>query len=112
MVVAELLADVEVDALEGGVAELRPRGANPLTVEALRRDRAAVEAALSRAAASRLRVRVRGEAEPAPATPSPEPSRAQRLSAGDARTERTRAYRGKDPALDSAMDALDLELID
>ena len=36
----------------------------------------------------------------------------QRVTVSGAKAERTKALRGKDPALDSAMDALDLELLD
>ena len=50
--------------------------------------------------------------EPLP-PPDPRPSpRTERLSVSGARVERAKAMRGKDPALDSAMDALDLELLD
>jgi len=34
------------------------------------------------------------------------------VTVSGAKAERTKALRGKDPALDSAMDALDLELLD
>ncbi len=44
--------------------------------------------------------------------PSPQPAPTRRLSSQGARAERTKALRGKDPALDSAMDAMDLELLD
>jgi hypothetical protein len=50
--------------------------------------------------------------EPRPAPRAQAEQKPQRLSASGARAERTKALRGKDPALDSAMDALDLELLE
>jgi hypothetical protein len=46
---------------------------------------------------------------PAPKAPAP---KRERLTVSGAQTERAKALRGKDPALDSAMDAMDLELLD
>jgi len=127
MMAAEAFADSEPASFEAGLLILAPKGGNPLTPETLERNRTAVEAALSRATGSALVVGLLGSAPPAlPAAapgaggaplasnpPAPTPvSRPHRVSVNDAKAERTRALRGRDPALDSAMDALDLELLD
>ncbi|MBI4541610.1 MAG: DNA polymerase III subunit gamma/tau [Gemmatimonadetes bacterium] len=109
MLVAEALADALPDSLEGDALALRPLGGSPLTAEGLGRHRAAVEAVIARVAGAPLRVTV--------ASADPEPSRAavakpRRASPGDAKAERTRALRARDPALDRAIDALDLELLE
>jgi hypothetical protein len=50
----------------------------------------------------------------AAAGPASEPAarKPQRITTAGAKAERARALRGKDPALDSAMDVLDLELLE
>jgi hypothetical protein len=49
---------------------------------------------------------------PAARPPEPAAGKAQRVTVSGAKAERTKALRGKDPALDSAMDAMDLELLE
>ena len=139
MIAAETLGDAEVESVQGDVIVLRPLGANPLTAETIGRYRSAIEAAASRVLGGAARVAVSGEplpepsaappsravtpqagpgAEgPAPRSPLPEaaaagPRASQRVTVSGAKAERTKALRGRDPALDSAMDALDLELLE
>jgi len=48
-----------------------------------------------------------------PPSPSPAPARkVERLSVSGAQAERAKALKGKDPALDRAIEALDLELLE
>jgi DNA polymerase-3 subunit gamma/tau len=111
-IVAESVADTEMLALEAGVARLRPRGGSPLTPDAIERHRAAIEAAASRVFGMPVRVALEGESAAAEDAAAAGPLKAQRVTVSSAKAERTRALRGKDPALDSAMDAMDLELLD
>jgi DNA polymerase-3 subunit gamma/tau len=126
MLVAEALSDVDVAALNGGLVTLAPRGGNPLTPESLARHRGLIEVLASRVLGAAVQIGEPGAAPPTPSPvspptppspPSPPPSgtpppRPQRVTASGAKAERTKAFRGKDPALDSAMEALDLELLE
>ncbi|MDP3774390.1 MAG: DNA polymerase III subunit gamma/tau [Gemmatimonadales bacterium] len=114
MLVAEALEDSDPTGLEGKLVILSPRGGNPMTRESLERNRSAIEAALSRVTGSALVIGLVPATVPA-ATPTAAAlpaTRTQRGSVSDAKAERTRALRGRDPALDSAMEALDLELLE
>ena len=135
---ASALEDAEPASTDGVAIRLRPLGASPMTVEGLTRGRAPLEAIVGRVLGTTVRVTVEAasaaRSEPAapranaPATaapaapsapavresPAPEAPRAapQRVTATGARAERLKALRQKDPTLDSAMDSLDLELLD
>jgi hypothetical protein len=96
------------------------------------RYRGAIEAAAGKVLGTRVQVALVGEelpkggsqepgavpAEgyqgPAPGTrhPASDARPAQRVTVSGAKAERTKALRGKDPALDSAMDTMDLELLE
>lgn len=139
MTVAETLGDTEVAAVDGDVIVLKPSEGHPIAAELIERNRAAIEAAVSRVVGAavqvgvlgtelpRSRVAAAGPARvperaavrpPAPETsdepplPGPPARAAQRLTVSGAMAERAKALRGKDPALDSAMDAMDLELLE
>ena len=76
--------------------------------EQLHKEPAKVEAILSRSLGQPVRLRVTAPAPPegvAPAKP-------QRLSDSGIKADRLREFRAKDPALDTAADALDLEIVD
>lgn len=85
-----------------------------MTRESLERNRSAIEVALSRVTGSALVIGLVPATVPAatPTAAAPPATRTQRGSVSDAKAERTRALRGRDPALDSAMEALDLELLE
>jgi DNA polymerase-3 subunit gamma/tau len=112
--VASALEDAEPASLEGDVVRLRPRGGSPLTSEGLSRNRPAVEKIVGRVLGRAVKV-LAGEtgmsrgAPPAPAGPA---QPAQRLSATGAKAERVKALRKRDPSLDSAIDSLDLDLLE
>ena len=110
--VGNALEDAQPVAYEGGVIRLHCLGGNPLTREGLSRNREAVEATVSRVLDTPVKV-VLGEPDgaarsgpPAPLPPS------QRLSATGAKAERLQALRKRDPSLDSAIDSLDLDLLE
>ena len=138
MIAAETMGDVEVESVQGDALILKPRGGNPLTAETIGRYRAAIQAAAGRILGGGVRVALVGEElaggsrEPGPgpsargqsavATPLPTDGTApgsrpptptaQRLTASGAQAERAKSLRGRDPALDHAMDTLDLELLE
>jgi DNA polymerase-3 subunit gamma/tau len=81
---------------------------NPLFADSLQEQAGKVEEVLSRSLGQQVRLRVTA-AEAAAATP---PVRARRMSESSLKAERLREFRSKDPALDTAADALDLEIVD
>jgi DNA polymerase-3 subunit gamma/tau len=133
MMIAETLGDAEIESVQGRVVVLKPLGANALTGEMIGRYRAAIETAAGRVLGSPVQVALVGEelpgggargqganrSEPSAGAvaPGPRPGAAdakpaQRVTVSGAKAERTKALRGKDPALDSAMDSMDLELLE
>jgi DNA polymerase-3 subunit gamma/tau len=81
---------------------------NPLFAERLQAQSQLVEEVLARAIGqpARLRVTEAGQAEGGPA---PKP---RKLTEASLKADRLRAFRTKDPTLDTAADALDLEIVD
>jgi DNA polymerase-3 subunit gamma/tau len=121
--VANALEDAVPAAFDDGALRLRPLGGNPMTPEGLSRSRAVVEAMVARVVGAPVRLAA-GEldgARPAGGSRAPEvpgPSGApgsgtpRRVTASGARAERLKALRQRDPTLDSAIDSLDLELLE
>jgi hypothetical protein len=139
MVVAETLTETRVAGSEGGELVLEPH--NEHASATIERYRAAIEAAAGKVMGGVVKVRMTSEerrpetgdripARAAPPSGPPENAplpdappvsglrspvsekKPERLSVSGARAERAKSLRGKDPALDSAIDALDLELLD
>ncbi|HTT66819.1 MAG TPA: DNA polymerase III subunit gamma/tau [Gemmatimonadales bacterium] len=128
---ASALEDAEPVACDGTAVRIRARGGNPMTGEGLSRGRPSIEAIVGRVLGTPVRV-VAAEASGGPpraqagspggsAGPgapsgtvreSPVRPTAQRVTATGAKAERLQALRGKDPTLDSAIDSLDLELLE
>ena len=81
---------------------------NPLFADTLQEQAGKVEEVLSRSLGHQVRLRVTAP-EAAMATP---PVRARRMSESSLKAERLREFRSKDPTLDTAADALDLEIVD
>ena len=79
---------------------------NPMHLEALERQRDAVQALLGRVLGAPVRLGISGTGS-TPATP-----RARRLSEAESRAERLKVLKGRDPALEAAADSLDLEVLD
>jgi DNA polymerase-3 subunit gamma/tau len=140
--VASALEDAEPVALADGALLLRPLGGNPMTAEGLIRSRAAIENMVARVVGAPVRVGLEASGSPPPGGPAagpparaagegvtrpasvPEPpdapraassgpgSAPQRVTATGAKAERVKALRQRDPTLGSAIDSLDLELLE
>jgi len=81
---------------------------NPLFSERLQAQAQVVEEVLQRVIGQPARLRV---SEASPASESGEP-RPRKLSEASLKADRLRSFRSKDPTLDTAADALDLEIVD
>jgi DNA polymerase III subunit gamma/tau len=81
---------------------------NPLFADRLHQESGKVEEVLSRSLGEPVRLRVTSGQAPAGAAPA----KARRMSESSLNAERLREFRSKDPALDTAADALDLEIVD
>jgi DNA polymerase-3 subunit gamma/tau len=101
----EALAGTSPGPIEGSALPLVLAESNPLFAERIQLQAAAVEEVIHRRTGQPLRIRVTvGEGEPAP---KPRP-----ITESSLRADRLRSFRSKDPALDTAADALDLEIVD
>jgi len=81
---------------------------NPLFAERLQAQAQIVEDVVAGAVGQPIRLRVT-EAVPSPDEPAALP---QRLTESSLKADRLRSFRAKDPTLDTAADALDLEIVD
>ena len=81
---------------------------NPLFAERLLAQAQTVEEVLQASTGEALRLRV-AEASPGPSSASGRPGR---LTESSLKADRLRTLRAKDPALDTAADSLDLEIVD
>jgi DNA polymerase III subunit tau, C-terminal domain len=81
---------------------------NPLFAERLQAQARLVEEVLGKAIGQAARLRVT-EAGPPDGAPPPKP---RKLTDASLKADRLRAFRTKDPTLDTAADALDLEIVD
>jgi DNA polymerase-3 subunit gamma/tau len=84
------------------------REPNPLFAERLLQEAGKVEEVLTRSLGQPVRLRVTA----APAAQEASASKPRRMSESSLNAERLREFRSKDPALDTAADALDLEIVD
>ncbi|HKT60621.1 MAG TPA: hypothetical protein VJQ46_11265, partial [Gemmatimonadales bacterium] len=81
---------------------------NPLFAERLQAQSRAVEEVLERALGQPTRLRVVEAAAEAGGAPPPP----RKLTEAALKADRLRGFRSKDPSLDTAADALDLEIVD
>ena len=81
---------------------------NPLLADRLHEEAGKVEEVLSRSLGQAVRLRVTAR----PADGATTPAKPRRMSESSLKAERLREFRSKDPALDTAADALDLEIVD
>ena len=102
----EAFAATEPVALELPWITLAMQEPNPLLAERLQQEALKVEEILSRSVGQSVRLRMNLPAQEAA------PSKPQRMSESSLKAERLREFRSKDPALDTAADALDLEIVD
>ncbi|MGI9040557.1 MAG: DNA polymerase III subunit gamma/tau [Gemmatimonadales bacterium] len=105
----EALAATSPSALEAPWLPVTLAEPNPLFAERLQAQAQAVEEVLSRVSGRPLRLRITesGAAEGSPAQPKP-----RRMTEASIKADRLRTFRTRDPALDTAADALDLEIVD
>jgi DNA polymerase-3 subunit gamma/tau len=102
----EALVGTAPGTVEGSSLPLVLSESNPLFAERIQAQAGVVEEVVQRHTGQALRIRVTvapGE-ETAPKTPP--------ITESSVRADRLRSFRAKDPALDTAADALDLEIVD
>jgi DNA polymerase-3 subunit gamma/tau len=102
----EALAASEPAALELPWLTVVMAEPNPLFADRLHQEAGKVEEVLSRSLGQPVRLRVTSGLGSGP------PSKPRRMSDSSLKAERLREFRSKDPALDTAADALDLEIVD
>lgn len=101
----EAMASARPVAAEPPAVTLAVTEGNPMHLEALERQREAVEGLLARAVGAPVRLTLSGGATGAL-------PKVRRLSEAESRAERLRVLRGRDPALGAAADGLDLEVLE
>jgi DNA polymerase-3 subunit gamma/tau len=104
----EALAGVTPGPIEGSTLPLVLAESNPLFAERIQAEASAVEEVVRRHTGQGLRIRV----TVAPGEEGAATSRPRALTESSLRADRLRSFRAKDPALDTAADALDLEIVD
>lgn len=106
-----LLGDTEVASVSGATVTIRVQGASAGHAEGIERKQDALARLIGEYAREPVRVVVVGGSGKAgaPGEPAPRPAR---LTEQSANAERLKVLRGKDPTLNAAVDALDLELLE
>jgi DNA polymerase-3 subunit gamma/tau len=104
----EALAATRPGAVEAPWLTVQLAEPNPLFAERLQAQAAAVEEVLQRVTGEALRLRV----TEAPGAVPAEAAKPRRLTEEGIKADRLRTFRAKDPALDTAAEALDLEIVD
>ena len=108
--IASLVAEAVVTAVAGNVVTLSLADAHH--AEGVDRKRDALAQVIGRHVTEAVRVRVAVGGERAAGSGGAAPVRGERLTAQSANAERLKALRQKDPTLNAAADALDLELLE
>ena len=108
--IASLVAEATLTAVAGGVVTLTLSDAHH--AEGVDRKRDALAQVIGRHVTEPLRVRVVTGGAPGAGTTEAPPVRGPRLTAESANAERLKVLRQKDPTLNAAADALDLELLE
>jgi DNA polymerase-3 subunit gamma/tau len=106
-ILREALSDVTPEAVDGTAARLIVGSASHL--EGLDRARKGIAAAIHAVTGHTVRIELAGPSEPQDGAPRSEP---RRLNDESDREQRLHRYRQKDPSLDAAAEALDLELLE
>jgi len=102
-----LLQQAEVAAVDGTTVTIRLLDTNPVHAEGIERQREAVAHLLGPYVSEPVRVKLEGAGNRERGAVRP-----ARLTEGAARAERLKTLRAKDPGLNAAVDALDLELLE
>jgi DNA polymerase-3 subunit gamma/tau len=108
--IASLVAEATLTAVAGGVVTLTLSDAHH--AEGVDRKRDALAQVIGRHVTEPVRVRVVTSGAPGAGTTEAPPVRGARLTAESANAERLKVLRQKDPTLNAAADALDLELLE
>jgi DNA polymerase-3 subunit gamma/tau len=108
--VGSLLADATVQGVEGGTVSLSARSGG--TNEGLAHKKDAIGKLLGEWVDGAVKVTVASGQRPVAGGQAPPASKPQRLNEKTANAERLKVLRAKDPTLGSAVDALDLELME
>jgi hypothetical protein len=103
----EALAATTPGSLRDGVLEVVLAEPNPLFSERLQAEARSVEEVIRRVGGQTVRLRVTEQAVEGAAPARPRP-----LTEAALKADRLRGFRAKDPSLDTAADALDLEIVD
>jgi hypothetical protein len=108
--VGSLLADAMVQGVEGGTVSLSARSGG--TSEGLAHKKDAIGKLLEEWVDGAVKVTVASGQRPVAGGQAPPASKPERLNEKTANAERLKVLRAKDPTLGSAVDALDLELME
>ena len=108
--IASLVAEAALTAVAGGVVTLTLSDAHH--AEGVDRKRDLLAQVIGRHVTEPVRVRVTVSGEPGAGGAATAPPRGERLTAESANAERLKVLRQKDPTLNAAADALDLELLE
>jgi DNA polymerase-3 subunit gamma/tau len=103
----EALAAAQPRSVEPPNLLLAVAEGNPIHLEALGRQREAVERLLGQAVGAEVRLTLAD-----PAAGGAVPARPRRLNEAEARAERLKLLKARDPALEAAADSLDLEVLE
>ncbi len=103
-----LLADTDVAGVDGAAVTIRLLDTNPVHAEGIERQREAVAQLVVRYVTEPARVKLATSAS----EPGAAAARPARLTEEGARQDRLQALRARDPSLNAAVDALDLELLE
>src|SRR6266540_467319 len=104
-----LLQQTEVVGLDRTTVAIRLLDTNPVHAEGLERQREALGRLVGRYVTEPVRIKLEGAGSGGGERSAPRPAR---LTEEGAREERLKALRARDPSLNAAVDALDLELLE
>src|SRR3989441_5017740 len=103
-----LLQVTEIARLDGSTVSVRLLDTNPVHAEGIERQRDALALLVGRYVTAPVRIKLQAAAS----GERPPPQRSSRMTEEGARADRLKALRAKDPSLNAAIDALDLELLE
>jgi len=103
-----LLQVTEIAGLDGSTVSVRLLDTNPVHAEGIERQRDALALLVGRYVTAPVRIKLQAAAS----GERPPPQRSSRMTEEGARADRLKALRAKDPSLNAAIDALDLELLE
>src|SRR3989454_1846439 len=103
-----LLQVTEIAGLDGSTVSVRRLDTNPVHAEGIERQRDALALLVGRYVTAPVRIKLQAAAS----GERPPPQRSSRMTEEGARADRLKALRAKDPSLNAAIDALDLELLE